>query len=360
MRNGHITMVARALASRGVVSVVAPPVSAAWAASAAQLTGGLAKGKTADAAAAVAADTTTATALPTVALVAKSTGTGEDSKEEDADGHERFLEDGSSKGTTTSADGGKHTTSNEETPPPPPLLDASPPPPPPPASSPPPLSPSTTSRTTTATTATRSRATSQSSSSSSSSPQAAGAKSPKGRSLKSVMSLPVDHSWRGELVIDGFDDLWQRWLPSISGEWLDAVRGLQKFKRKFKKKLKKTADIALPSLFLFFCFLLRVYCPNSFSTGFSCCSFHPSLPCAVFFFFFLFEQAAFSKLRTSHQIAALRKGPLSAFALFPSSSSSFDLSSETGRETDAKPASIGSSLATTSFELLGEFDAVSE
>jgi len=79
------------------------------------------------------------------------------------------------------------------------------------------------------------------------------------------------------------------------------------------------------------------------------------------------EQAAFGNLRLSHQVAALRKGPLSAFALFPSSPSSsvggeeVAARGEEGQDGEvAKPASVGSSLATSAFELLGELDAVSK
>jgi len=239
MRNGHITMVARALASRGVVSVAAPPVSTAWAAAAVKPAGDSAQETTTtrgdggddgdgdadddDASGATlvgdagAPNTTaehggstftptkfTTFGAPRSAARSPPHPGGEDSKEAVNDDHHkdhdrRFSDDGASHGTGNTARKGSE-----------------PPPPPPPAGSPPPIP-----------AALRARASSPSStrtlSSSSSSPTPSPQTTSKGRSLTSVMALPVAHSWQGELAIDGFDDLWQRWLPNISGEWLDAV-----------------------------------------------------------------------------------------------------------------------------------------
>jgi hypothetical protein len=136
----------------------------------------------------------------------------------------------------------------------------------------------------------------------------------RGPSTRSLMRVPTDAAWRGELIIDGFDDLWQRCVPLLRSEWHEAVR--------------RAAFLVAVIV------LVGTCCPSALETITLCPAMQSFLP------FLAARQAAFRGLHRADRAAALRKGPLSAFAHA------------------AKPAGAAAFVATTAFELWGKLDAV--
>jgi hypothetical protein len=136
----------------------------------------------------------------------------------------------------------------------------------------------------------------------------------RGPSTRSLMRVPTDAAWRGELIIDGFDDLWQRCVPLLRSEWHEAVR--------------RAAFLVAVIV------LVGTCCPSALETMTLCPAMQSFLP------FLAARQAAFRGLHRADRAAALRKGPLSAFAHA------------------AKPAGAAAFVATTAFELWGKLDAV--